>query len=118
MDQRLTLLLLLGLLAVQLFLRRESCGEKHGRLRETAMSLRQTIYLFSGTLRRIFFVVLLACVLGTIYYTQRLVNELRKESRQIVEFYSQTYQLIVQTENMEVLDGSWPTISCKRWIFR
>jgi len=68
------------------------------------MSLRQTIYLFSGTLRRIFFVVLLACVLGTIYYTQRLVNELRKESRQIVEFYSQTYQLIVQTENMEVLD--------------
>ncbi len=68
------------------------------------MSLRQTIYLLSGTLRRIFFVVLLACVLGTIYYTQRLVNELRKESRQIVEFYSQTYQLIVQTENMEVLD--------------
>ncbi len=68
------------------------------------MALRQTIYLLSGTLRRIFFVVLLSCVLGTIYYTQRLVNELRKESRQIVEFYSQTYQLIVQTENMEVLD--------------
>ncbi|HPI72603.1 MAG TPA: HAMP domain-containing sensor histidine kinase [bacterium] len=68
------------------------------------MSLRQTIYMLSGTLRRLFFVVLLACVLGTIYYTQRLVNELRKESRQIVEFYSQTYQLIVQTENMEVLD--------------
>jgi two-component sensor histidine kinase len=68
------------------------------------MSLRRTIYMLSGTLRGVFFIVLLVCVIATIIYTQRLVNELRKESRQIVEFYSQTYQLIVQTENMEVLD--------------
>jgi len=68
------------------------------------MSLRQKIYMLAGTLRRLFLGITLGCVIGVIFYTQRLVNELRKESRQIVEFYSQTYQLIVQTENMEVLD--------------
>ena len=60
--------------------------------------------MLAGTLRRLFLGITLGCVIGVIFYTQRLVNELRKESRQIVEFYSQTYQLIVQTENMEVLD--------------
>lgn len=68
------------------------------------MSLRKTIYLMSGTLRGAFLVIMLLYVVGTILYTQKLVGELRKESRAIIEFYAQTMEKIWQTENMEIWD--------------
>ncbi len=68
------------------------------------MSLRRTIYLMSGTLRGAFLVIMLLYVVGTILYTQKLVGELRKESRAIIEFYAQTMEKVWQTENMEIWD--------------
>ncbi len=68
------------------------------------MSLRRTIYLMSGTLRGVFLVIMLLYVVGTILYTQKLVGELRKESRAIIEFYAQTMEKVWQTENMEIWD--------------
>jgi signal transduction histidine kinase len=73
-------------------------------LRNGIMSLRRTIYMLSGTLRGIFFVLLLASVIGAIFYTQKLVNDLRKENRQVIEYYAQIYQAFVRTENIEVMD--------------
>jgi nitrogen-specific signal transduction histidine kinase len=58
------------------------------------MSLRRTLYMFSSTLKGIFFVILVLCILGAVIYTQQLVSELRKESRDVVDFYAQTYQRI------------------------
>ncbi len=67
-------------------------------------SLRRTIYMLSGTLRGIFFILLLACVVGAIFYTQKLVNDLRKENRQVIEYYAQIYQAFANTENIEVME--------------
>ncbi len=58
------------------------------------MSLRRLLYTFSSTLKGIFFVILVLCVLGAVVYTQQLVGELRQEARDIVDFYAQTYQRI------------------------
>ncbi|NIA30120.1 MAG: hypothetical protein GWP06_09440, partial [Actinobacteria bacterium] len=58
------------------------------------MQLRRTLYMMSGRLRGVFFVLIVVCILAMLIYTQHLVAELRKESRDIVEFYAQTIQRI------------------------
>ncbi len=62
------------------------------------MSIRQTLYRFSGTLRGLFFVVIIAVILGISMYTQHIVKELRKESKQIVEFYATTIKRIASDQ--------------------
>ncbi len=60
--------------------------------------LKRTLYLQSGTLRSVFFGLTVACLFGIVLYTQKLVKELRSESRDIVEFYALTIQRIATTD--------------------
>ncbi|MDZ7346370.1 MAG: hypothetical protein ONA69_06185, partial [candidate division KSB1 bacterium] len=60
--------------------------------------LKQIIYLQSGTLRSAFFLAIVSCLLAIVLYTQKLVKDLRAESRQIVEFYAQTIQRIATAD--------------------
>jgi len=69
------------------------------------MSFRKTLYMFSGTLRYLFVVVVILCIAGINFYVQGLVKDLRKQSRDIAEFYALTYQrLAVAADQPEVLD--------------
>ena len=62
------------------------------------MSIRRTLYLMSGTLRGAFFIVIVVCLLGIIIYTQQLVADLRKDTRDIVEFYATTIQRVASEQ--------------------
>ncbi len=57
-------------------------------------SVRKTIYMLSGTLKGLFFLLMVLSVLVIVLYTQKLVNDLREESRDIVELHAQTIQKI------------------------
>lgn len=70
------------------------------------MQIRRTLYMMSGTLRGVFFVILVICILAMLVYTQRLVDDLRQESRDIVEFYAQTIQRIA-SDNLSAETLSW-----------
>ncbi|MBN1542352.1 HAMP domain-containing histidine kinase [candidate division KSB1 bacterium] len=59
-----------------------------------AISVRKTLYLLSGTLKSLFFAAMVIIVIGFLLYTQNLVNDLRMESRDIVELHAQTIQKI------------------------
>jgi hypothetical protein len=52
----------------------------------------------SGTLRGLFFLLMILCILGIVLYTQKLVGDLREEARGIVEFYAKTLQRIASDE--------------------
>ena len=54
--------------------------------------------MLSGTLRGIFFIIIIACVIGIVLYTQQMVKELRAEARDIVEFYALTIQRIATAD--------------------
>lgn len=60
--------------------------------------MKRTLYLMSGTLRGAFFVLIMSCVFGIVFYTQQLVHDLRAESRDIVEFYAMTIQRIATAD--------------------
>jgi hypothetical protein len=60
--------------------------------------MKRTLYLMSGTLRGAFFVLIISCVFGIVFYTQQLVHDLRSESRDIVEFYALTIQRIATAD--------------------
>lgn len=62
------------------------------------MQIRRTLYLMSSTLRGLFFVILVICVLAMILYTNRLVSNLRQESRDLIEFYAYTTQRIASDD--------------------
>ncbi len=69
------------------------------------MSFRKTLYMFSGTLRYLFMLVAILCIAAVHIYVQGLVKDLRKQSRDIAEFYALTYQrLAVEADQPEVLD--------------
>ncbi len=69
------------------------------------MSFRKTLYMSSGTLRYLFVIVVILCIAGINFYVQGLVKDLRKQSRDIAEFYALTYQrLAVAADQPEVLD--------------
>ncbi len=57
-------------------------------------SLKSTLYMLSGTLKGVFFVLMIFSVIAIILYAQKLVGDLREESRDIVEFYAMTIQRI------------------------
>ncbi len=57
-------------------------------------SVRKTLYMMSGTLRGIFFILILAVILGMVLYTQQMVNGLRREAREIVGIYVTTIKRI------------------------
>ena len=61
-------------------------------------SMKRTLYMLSGTLRGVFFIIIIACVIGIVLYTQQLVRELRAEARDIVEFYALTIQRIATAD--------------------
>ncbi|HPM58099.1 MAG TPA: HAMP domain-containing sensor histidine kinase [bacterium] len=69
------------------------------------MSFRKTLYMFSGTLRSLFVLVVILSIAAINFYVQGLVRDLRKQSRDIAEFYALTYQrLAVAADQPEVLD--------------
>ncbi len=69
------------------------------------MSFRKTLYMFSGTLRSLFVLVIIVSIAAVNFYVQGLVRDLRKQSRDIAEFYALTYQrLAVAADQPEVLD--------------
>jgi len=69
------------------------------------MSFRKTLYMFSGTLRSLFVLVVILSIAAVNFYVQGLVRDLRKQSRDIAEFYALTYQrLAVAADQPEVLD--------------
>jgi signal transduction histidine kinase len=69
------------------------------------MSFRKTLYMFSGTLRYLFMLVVILAIAAVNIYVQGLVKDLRKQSRDIAEFYALTYQrLAVEADQPEVLD--------------
>lgn len=55
------------------------------------MSVRRVLYLQSSNLKGLFFVVIVFCILGIVIYTVDLVNELRKDTRDIAQQYAQIY---------------------------
>lgn len=74
--------------------------------------LRRKLYLMSGTLRGLFFVLIILCITGIVLYTQQLVSELRKESRNIVEFYANTIQRVASDPmNSEALGWVFENIT-------
>ena len=58
------------------------------------IKIRRTLYMSSGRVKGVFFVLIISSVLALIIYTQQLVAELRKDARDIVHFYAQTVQRI------------------------
>ncbi len=70
-------------------------------------SLRRTLYMMSGTLRGVFFIIIVFAIIGIVFYTQQLVGELRQESRAIVEFYANTIQRIASDESMSAEALGW-----------
>jgi signal transduction histidine kinase len=62
------------------------------------MQIRHTLYLMSSRLRGLFFVILVICVLAMILYTHSLVSNLRKESRDLIEFYAFTTERIASDD--------------------
>ena len=47
------------------------------------MSFRKTLYMFSGTLRSLFVLVVILSIAAINFYVQGLVRDLRKQSRDI-----------------------------------
>ena len=58
------------------------------------LSVRKTLYMMSGTLRAVFFFLIIIAILALTLYTQQMVNGLRQETRQIVEIYVSTIKRI------------------------
>lgn len=61
-------------------------------------SLKRTLYMLSGTLKGVFFILLICSVISIILYVQELVRGLREESRDIVEFYARTIERIATSD--------------------
>jgi len=61
-------------------------------------SLKRTVYMLSGTLRGVFFIIIILGVIGIVMYTQQLVQQLRAEARDIVEFYALTIQRLANDD--------------------
>lgn len=75
-------------------------------------SLRQKVYMKSARLRGIFYVLIIASIIGIVLYTQQLVSELRSESRDIVEFYANTIQRVASNPmNSEALGWVFENIT-------
>jgi len=62
------------------------------------MSIRRTLYMLSGTLRGIFFILIIFVIVGTSIYTQHIVSQLRQEAKEIVEFYATTIKRIASDQ--------------------
>ena len=71
-------------------------------------TVKRSLYMESGTLRGVFFVIIIMSIIGIVLYTQTLVSDLRKETRNIVEFYAQTFQRIASAD----VDGR-----ALNWVF-
>ena len=58
------------------------------------MKLRQTLYMLSGRFSGIFFILTITACVALLIYTQHLVKDLRRDAREVAEFYAQTVQKI------------------------
>jgi len=54
--------------------------------------------MLSGTLRGVFFILIIFVIVGTSIYTQHIVGQLRKEAKEIVEFYATTIKRIASDQ--------------------
>ena len=61
----------------------------------------QLKYRSSYNLKASLFVLALLLVLGMLYYSQRITNQLREESRETVKFYAETYAKFATEYNVE-----------------
>ncbi len=61
-------------------------------------SLKGTVYMMSGTLKGVFFILIVLSVIAILLYAQKLVNDLREESRNIVESYAMMVHRIGTTD--------------------
>ncbi len=66
-----------------------------------ALHWRKKLYLFSGTLRGIFFILMLVTALAILLWTQKLVHDLRQEARQVLQSQVQTLQKVATDEEAE-----------------
>ncbi|MBN2412823.1 HAMP domain-containing histidine kinase [candidate division KSB1 bacterium] len=62
------------------------------------MSIRRTLYMLSGTLRGVFFILIIFVIVWTSLYTQQIVGQLRQEAKEIVEFYATTIKRIASDQ--------------------
>jgi len=62
-----------------------------------------SLYRLFGSFKGLLFIAASLIILGLLVYTQKVVNELRRDSRQIVEFYAQLYARAASTESSEDL---------------
>jgi hypothetical protein len=69
-------------------------------------SVKGMVYMLSGTLKGVFFVLIILSVIAILLYAQKLVNDLREESRNIVESYAGMIQRMGTTD-MDPNTLSW-----------
>ncbi len=69
------------------------------------MQLKKTLYMFSGTLRSVFVLIVVLCIFAIHFYIQGLVKDLRKQSRDIATFYAMIVQRLgTDVDQPEVLN--------------
>lgn len=61
------------------------------------MKVHRTLYMLSGRFSGTLFVLFVAAFVGLLVYTQRLVKDLRRDARAVVEFYAQTLQRVASS---------------------
>lgn len=70
-------------------------------------SFKRTLYMLSGTLKGVFFILIILSVIAILLYAQKLVNDLREESRDIVESYAMMVRRIGTSDDMDSNTLSW-----------
>ncbi len=67
-------------------------------MKKPDLSFHKTIYMFSGTLKGLFFILVVICILVIIIYIQSLINDLRAQTREWIELRVQEIQQLASDE--------------------
>jgi len=67
--------------------------------------MHRTLYMLSGRFSGSLFMLTVAVFVGLYIYTQKLVQELRRDAREVVEFYAETHQRVANSPDDQEL--SW-----------
>ncbi len=68
-------------------------------MKKPRLSFHKTIYMFSGTLKGLFFILVVICILIIILYIQSLVSNLRAQTREWIELRVQEIQQLASDEH-------------------
>ena len=66
--------------------------------------MKLNLYKLRGRFKGLLFISAIALIIGLLFYTQRIVNALRAESRSILAFYAELYASAATTETNSDLD--------------